>query len=339
MKKPIILVDMSNLFFRMHYAHRTLSSNGKPTGVLFGVLRNLHDLREHVSKRILFCWDNGVPVPGAERPKNWRDAVMPSYKATRVRNAETWDAVCPQLPELHRVLEAIGYHSVSVMGLEADDVIGILAHEFDNDEVLIFSTDKDMYQCLSPHDDRVQILVPQKHGGKFQRVTAARVLRDFSVPVHRWAEYLALGGDSADNIKPMRGMGPVTATKLIQAGADLCKSFDEHPAAFQAAQKKYREVWPEILKSYEVARVPTSWSDRRIAKCSLPVTVSPALAEQSWPSERMRQSGMEYFTRFCADREMLSLLGLRHKFFEQGEQECFSKLQVPMRRAVRKSLF
>ena len=83
MTKPVILVDVLNSVFRCHWAYRNLSYEGEPTGVQYGFLKIINDLRETVSPRILWCWDHGVPVPGAAKPANWRDPIVKAYKATR----------------------------------------------------------------------------------------------------------------------------------------------------------------------------------------------------------------------------------------------------------------
>src|SRR6185436_11768134 len=205
---PVVLVDVMNLVFRSHFAFSGLSSEGKPTGVIYGILKSIADLRDNVSKRIVFVWDHGIPVLGAEKPRNWRDEMMKGYKGTRKQDPEVRKLVFPQLLSCSQLIKALGYSNESIMGLEADDLIGLLAANT-KDDVLIYSTDQDFYQLLN---SKVRILVPKKDKGVFRIVTAADVEAGGVAP-SRWAEYLALGGDKSDNIKPMRGMGPKTAIK------------------------------------------------------------------------------------------------------------------------------
>ncbi len=344
--KPVILIDFNNLMHRMHWAHRGLSSNGKPTGLTYGVIKTIHDLREHVSPRLIFAWDNGVPVPGAARPRNWRDAILPTYKATRKHDDGAWADIVPQLKPLHDLIGWLGYSNVAVMGMEADDVIGVLANEIEG-EVLIFSTDKDFCQLLD--GQRVKILVPKKSKAGFVKVAASAVEDELGFSMARFAEYLALGGDNSDNIKPVRGMGPKTAIKMIQGGADLRASFSQQHYMFREKFAKYEAAWPAIQRSHECSRIPTSWKDTRVSKlvessASFLQTTGDlaAMARQAWPCNAAEKEAKESFVKFCADREMTSLLALRHQLFksEEEEKECQSRvIPVPARTAAKRSLF
>ena len=318
MKPPVILVDLSNLVFRCHWAYHNLSYEGQPTGVQYGVLKIIHDLRETVSPRICFCWDHGVPVTGAAKPRNWRDDVLKAYKANRKHDDVEYKAVLSQLTKLYQLLNWLGYSSVSVMGLEADDVIGILARELEakGEDVLVYSNDKDFYQLLNK---RTRVLVPRKEKGGFQFITQEDVEKEYEIPISRFAEFLALGGDSSDNIKPMKGMGPKTAIKLLKDGVDLQKtSLSEQPDYFRG---RYGSAWEAVLQSYYAARIPTSWTDPRIRSCVERAGGPPAYSpEQVVPNSETQRK----FTQFLADRNMVTLLALRRKFFTTGEPSCQS---------------
>jgi len=305
---PVVLVDVMNLVFRSHFAFSGLSSEGKPTGVIYGILKSIADLRDNVSKRIVFVWDHGIPVLGAEKPRNWRDEMMKGYKGTRKQDPEVRKLVFPQLLSCSQLIKALGYSNESIMGLEADDLIGLLAANT-KDDVLIYSTDQDFYQLLN---SKVRILVPKKDKGVFRIVTAADVEAGGVAP-SRWAEYLALGGDKSDNIKPMRGMGPKTAIKLIQSGVDLNKGYSRQPLAFIA---KYGSVWEKIQECYSAAKVPTSWTDPRIQNCTKgkPIALKPD-QQKSTPQD------VKFFTQFCSDRELVTILSIRHRLFNSGEQQ------------------
>jgi 5'-3' exonuclease len=303
----------------MHHAFHGLQSDGQPTGIIYGAVKAIHDLREKVSHRIVFCWDHGVPVPGAVRPRNWREEFLPAYKATRKHDDEDRRRALGQFPDLFKIITWLGYSSASVMGLEADDVIGILANEIKGD-VLIFSTDKDFYQLLGP---QVEILVPQKDKGRFQRINAHVVEEKFGIPVTCWAEYLALGGDSSDNIKPRRGMGPKTAARLVKEGARLDCSFNLQPPAFQKQHSGLESIWNTIRCSYSAARIPQARNDSRIAVyCTGWKSLCPN-PNQHWENPAQKRHAEESFARYCADREMITLISLRRALFNsQGEQEC-----------------
>lgn len=317
--EPVILIDVMNLVFRCHFAHQHLTAEGKHTGVQYGVLKTVHDLRENVSKRMIFCWDHGVPVPGAERPKNWREKILPTYKATRTHNHDVYKLIVPQLDPLAFALMDLGYSHISVMGLEADDIIGILSRSLRS--VLIFSTDQDFYQLLSPS---VKILVPKKDRGKFKVIQQSDVEQEYGIGVERWAAYLALGGDKSDNIKALRGMGPKTAIRLVLDGALPALPFTGQSADFRLAHVKYEDAWPDIQKSYHAAQIPTSCLDLRIqpaikAAGYSSYTFASVNADQTWRSDQLRKTSMTHFEQFLSSRNMLSLLHLRHKFFDTSE--------------------
>lgn len=299
---PVILVDVMNLVFRQHFVLPNLQHDGKHTGVQYGVLKTIHQLRTNVSSRMIFVWDHGIPIPGAQRPRNWREGLVPNYKGTRKRDPDLHNIVVSQLKELHTVINHLGYSHASVMGLEADDMIGVLAQDYP--KVLIFSTDKDFYQLLDK--DRVQVLVPRKEKGAFKVINQIDVEKEYGIPISRFAEYLALGGDGCDNIKPMRGMGPKTAIKLIQSGVDVSKCVNMQPEKFL---EKYESVWKEICKSYHAARIPTSWSDPRISDCVKGLTPQHISPDQV-------NVNVKAFETFLANKNMVSLLGVRRSFFE-----------------------
>ena len=338
MSEPVILIDAMNVIVRMHFSHRHLrDSSCFPTGVLHGVLNTIADLRESVSKRIVICWDHGIPVYGAQKPHNWRDDVVKGYKAGRTKDPDVWSTICKQLPKLHDALNLLGYQSVAVMGLEADDVIGILASEL-HEEVLIFSTDQDFYQLLDETrvdrnrtavvDNGISILVPKKEKGKFARIYQSNVERKFGIPVCRWAEYLALGGDKSDNIKPVRGMGPKTAIKLIQSGVDLRRPFSLQPPEFQEKYGPSFEetghglMWGSIGRSYKAARLPRSRKDPRVAQlCQMMESVFSGY--QSWANDSTERFCKQKFIEFCAEHDLNSLLALRHELFNtKGNSPC-----------------
>lgn len=310
--EPVILVDMMNLAFRVHYTRRNLTSEGRPTSLLYGIPTVIHDLRENVSRRIIFVWDHGVPVPGAIRPRNWREEFLPVYKSTRKHDDVEYARIVEQLPELSKVIAWLGYDQAAVMGLEADDLMGILSHEIPG-PVLLFSTDHDLYQLI---DSRVEILVPKKDQGEFRKLPAREIEEEFGVSLDRWAEYLALGGDKSDNIKPQKGMGPKTAAKLIFAGIDLRKPhWSEQPLSLRDRYASLESIWPAIINSYKAARIPIGRKDPRLLKYLPQLQKLKVSPQQCWRDEATRRQAEQLFARFCADRDMVTLLQLRRNLF------------------------
>jgi len=299
----------------MHFSHQHLSdSYDRPTGVIHGVLNTIHNLRESVSKKLVVVWDHGIPVLNAAKPHNWRESFLDGYKATRIHNNEEWPKIVSQLKPLHDAINMLGYSNRAVMGLEADDTIGILAHEIPGD-ILILSTDKDFYQLLS---NRVSILAPKKSGGKFLTITQSGVEKEFGIPIQLWSRYLALGGDKSDNIKPMKGMGPKTALKLVKAGVSPYLEWEDQPEDFRAKNEKYKPVWRAIQRSYMAADLPHTRKDFRFAGASLDFSSLDGSATQGWLDKQLSKHNFE---KFCAVYGLNSLLSLSGSFFT-GEQPC-----------------
>ncbi len=226
----------------------------------------------------------------------------------------------------------MGYQHASVMGLEADDVIGILAKSTWHDsEKLIFSTDRDFYQLLEY--GKVRVLTPKKDKGAFNFVSRTDVERDYGISVDRWAEYLALGGDKSDSIKPLRGMGPKTALKLVQMGINPGLSYNEQPELFRNASKSqaYEAAWDMVQKCYSAARIPTSWNDPRIKSC----LNADALArhtpspDQSWRDEETKAKAFREVLGFLADRNMTSLVAAAKSFFNMESKPSWQPNNKP----------
>jgi len=307
---PTILVDLLNLVFRVHFTHKNLESDGRPSGVLHGVPATIYDLRSEVSPRIVFCWDHGVPVPGAQRPRNWREDFVPAYKATRKRDEGEYDRIVGQLPLLSRLISWLGYDQAAVPGMEADDLIGILANEIPG-PILIFSSDKDLYQLVN---SRVRILSPKKIRGKYEVLNSKIIEDEYETPIAKWAEFLALGGDQNDNIKPRKGMGPKTAARLVAAGVTPSRPFNKQPIGFQAQYRDLEPIWKRVQDCYTAARIPTQRSDPRLKGCGAlqQLRVTP---QQHWPGDTTRRRNADLYARFCADWDLVTLFSLQRNLF------------------------
>ena len=324
MSKPVILVDTSNVVFRSHFAHRHLMHEGHPTGTYHGFLQTLLSLKQ-VSPRMVFCWDYGIPTdaPLTERPRCWRTSVFPEYKATRKATPDH-AIVRSQMPNIYRLLTWLGYSSVGIPGLEADDVISCIAHEQElREQVLIYSSDRDLYQILppanDPRSDRIQILQPGKNAGKYNRVTSTDVEKQFGVSVNRWPAYLALGGDSSDNIKPARGMGPKTAAGLVKEYAQPDRPFKEQYITFRQDHSKLEPVWPRIQAAYRVAKLPQTWRDPSI-NAYLNGSLPGYRTQQGWFDKTGRLQSQVKFMEFCAQNGLLQMLAKRREFFQKESE-------------------
>ncbi len=197
----LILVDGSSYLYRAFHALPPLSnSKGEPTGAVLGVLNMLNKMiKEEAPQRIAVVFD----APG----RTFRDDLFDQYKAHRTPMP---DDLRSQVQPLLDVVAAMGLPLLRVPGVEADDVIGTLAKQgaAAGYEVLISTGDKDMAQLVGPQVGLINTM-------SNTRLDRAGVKAKFDVFPEQIVDYLALVGDSSDNIPGIAGVGPKTASKWL----------------------------------------------------------------------------------------------------------------------------
>jgi DNA polymerase I len=199
--RKLILVDGSSYLYRAFHALPPLTnSKGEPTGAVLGVLNMLNKMiKEESPERIAVVFD----APG----RTFRDDLFEQYKAHR---APMPDDLRSQVQPLLDVVAAMGLPLLRVAGVEADDVIGTLAKQGAESgyDVLISTGDKDMAQLVSP---RIGLINTMSN----TRLDRAGVKAKFDVFPEQIVGYLALVGDSSDNIPGITGVGSKTAAKWL----------------------------------------------------------------------------------------------------------------------------
>ena len=203
----LYLIDGHNVLYRTFFGVPRLSApDGTPTNVVLGVARILLKiLREERPDAIVAVFDSREPTP--------RHEIFPEYKANRLKTPEDLAA---QIPVVDEMIDALGVRRLSVPGAEADDIIGTLSRRAEERgmDVVIVSSDKDMYQLVSP---RVKV----RDGLKEHAVGEAQVEEVFGVPPGKVADLLALAGDPSDNVPGVPGIGEKTASELIREFGSL----------------------------------------------------------------------------------------------------------------------
>ncbi len=199
--RKLLLVDGSSYLYRAFHALPPLAnSHGEPTGAVLGVINMLNKLmKEESPTRVAVVFD----APG----RTFRDDLFDQYKAHR---APMPDDLRSQLQPLLEAVEAMGLPVLRVVGVEADDVIGTLAVQaaYAGYEVLISTGDKDMAQLVGP---RISLVNTMSN----TRLDREGVKAKFDVFPEQIIDYLALVGDSSDNIPGVSGVGPKTAAKWL----------------------------------------------------------------------------------------------------------------------------
>ncbi|HTV96904.1 MAG TPA: DNA polymerase I [Steroidobacteraceae bacterium] len=199
--RKLLLVDGSSYLYRAFHALPPLSSSkGEPTGAVLGVLNMLNKLvKEESPDRVAVVFD----APG----RTFRDELFDQYKAHRTPMP---DDLRSQLEPLLDAVSASGLPLLRIGGVEADDVIGTLALQGARGgfSVLISTGDKDMAQLVGPQITLVNTM-------SNTRLDREGVKAKFDVYPEQIVDYLALVGDSSDNIPGVTGVGPKTAAKWL----------------------------------------------------------------------------------------------------------------------------
>lgn len=208
----LLLVDASSFVYRAFHALPDLRSrSGHPTGAITGMINMLRRLRSDWPATYAACvFDPKGPT--------FRDALYPEYKANR---SAMPDDLRAQLPIIFDAVRALGWPLVVVDGLEADDVIGSLAHQAMRQglDTVIATGDKDLAQLVN---DRVLLVDTMSRDGGPAKVTdVAGVKERFGVPPDRIIDYLALVGDAVDNVPGVHKVGPKTAVKWLEEFGSL----------------------------------------------------------------------------------------------------------------------
>ncbi len=227
-----LLVDGFNLVYRCFFAIPELTrADGFPTNALHGWVRALWKLEDQEKPdSILVFFDLG----GAQD----RLALHPEYKAQREDMPE---ALSKQIEPVKALTRAMGLAGIERDGVESDDLLASEAVTLAaaGHEVLIVSSDKDFAQIVS---ERIQIMLPPPTANPklgWRRLDAAGVREKFGVEPARIADYLALVGDTSDNIPGVAGVGPKTAAKWLAEHGSLegilARAGELNPERFRAA--------------------------------------------------------------------------------------------------------
>ena len=204
---PLLLVDGSSYLFRAFHAMPNLStSSGFPTGAIFGVVNMLRKLHNDFE-------GSPVAVVFDAAGKSFRNDIYPEYKANRPPMP---DELRQQVRPIHDIIHAMGIPLLVVPDVEADDVIGTLAAQatVSRRRTVISTSDKDMAQLVSEYVSLVNTMseTAMDRDGVFEK---------YGVHPEHIVDYLALMGDSVDNIPGVPKVGPKTAAKWLNSYGSL----------------------------------------------------------------------------------------------------------------------
>jgi DNA polymerase-1 len=206
--KKLLLIDANSIIHRSFHALPPFTGpNGEPTGALYGI-----------ASILLKLWRDEKPEYAAalfDRPEpTFRKKEYAEYKAQR---PPAPDDLIAQIIEAHHLFEAFGIKTFEKPGFEADDLIATLAEKFKGEpdtQVVILTGDRDTLQLIE--DDHVVVRTFNKGVSDTTIYDEKAVVEKYGFPPARMVDYKALVGDPSDNIKGVAGVGPKTATELIQ---------------------------------------------------------------------------------------------------------------------------
>lgn len=244
MTKKICLVDGSGYIFRAFYALPPMTSpNGTPVNAVYGFTNMFFKLTNSIE-----C-DYNLVLFDAKR-KNFRNDIFPDYKANR---SETPEDLIPQFPIIRQAVSALNINHLEMEGYEADDLIATYAKIAKEKglEVIIVSADKDLMQLIGPG---IKYYDPMKDVFREEK----DVVDKFGVGPNRVVDVQALMGDSSDNIPGVPGIGPKTASELINKYGsleNLLSNLDD------IKQEKRRQTLKDNIEnariSYQLASLKT----------------------------------------------------------------------------------
>ncbi len=257
--KPFVLVDGSSYLFRAYHAMPDMSnSKREPTGTIYGVI--------NMMRRLLKDYDpEHLAVVFDAKGKTFRNDMYKEYKANRPPMP---DDLRQQIEPIHEIIKAMGLPLICVSGVEADDVIGTLSEQAAalGIDTIISTGDKDMAQLVNKHVSLVNTMTDVHMG-------IEGVKEKFGVPPERIIDYLALIGDTVDNVPGVPKVGPKTAVKWLGL-------YDSLDGVMQNAEEIKGKVG-ENLRNF-MSELPLS-RDLVTIKCDVELEENPETLKRQKP--------------------------------------------------------
>lgn len=247
-----MLVDASSYLYRAFHAMPPLTnSRGQPTGAVYGVVNMLRKLlADYHPEYVALVFD--------AKGKTFRDDLYAAYKAHRPAMP---DELSVQIPPLHAIIHAMGLPLLAVEGVEADDVIGTLARQAaaQGMRVLICTGDKDLAQLVN---ERITLINTMTN----TVLDPQGVIDKFGIPPARIIDYLALVGDSVDNVPGVAKVGPSTAVKWLKQYGSLDAIIEHASEIGGKVGENLRAALPQLPVSRALLTV----------KCDVPLKLKPS---------------------------------------------------------------
>lgn len=240
-EKPIILIDGSSYLYRAFFATPSLTNTkGEPTGAIYGVTNMIRSLiNQYQPTHIAVVFD--------AKGGSFRKTLYSEYKATRDAMPEDLRV---QVEPIHNILKAMGLPLLCVDNVEADDVIGTLAKQAEAEglSVLISTGDKDMAQLVS---DKITLINTMNN----VVLDPNGVQQKFGVPPTKIIDYLALMGDSSDNIPGVPGVGEKTASSLLSEFTGIDDIYHNIDKVITLSIRGAKSIQQKLIDNEQEARL------------------------------------------------------------------------------------
>ncbi len=204
MSNKLVVIDGNSIFYRSFYALPLLTnSEGEFSNAVYGfAMQILHIIQDIKPKYIAVAFDVSK--------KTFRNDIYPEYKSTRKPMP---DELRSQIDPLKRMLSLMNIKICEKQGIEGDDIIGIISKRFLDTETIIVTGDRDTFQLV---DDTTKVYFTKKGTSELKIMGVKELKEEYGVSPKEFIDLKALQGDQADNIPGVAGVGPKTATELIQ---------------------------------------------------------------------------------------------------------------------------
>ena len=297
---PLVLVDGSSYLYRAFHAFPPLTNSaGEPTGAMYGVLNMLKSLISQVQP-------SHIAVVFDAKGKTFRDEMFEQYKSHRPPMP---DDLRKQIQPLHDIIRALGIPLLVIEGVEADDVIGTLAVAASkaNQKVLISTGDKDMAQLV---DDNIMLINTMNN----TLLDREAVIEKYGIPPELIIDYLALMGDSADNIPGVAGVGEKTALGLLQGIGSMAEIYANLDKVAELPIRGAKKLGDKLLAEKEMADL-----SYRLAtiKTDVALDISP---EQLTLGASNNDQLTEYFGRYEFKRWLNEVMNGADSITNNNEQ-------------------
>ena len=264
MKGPVYLIDGYSIIYRSYFAHikRPLKSpDGRNTSAVHGFFRFYYQIQKQIgSGMMVVALDSKTPT--------FRHELYQAYKANRDKTPQDLHA---QIPIIEQLLAALGVPTIKQDGFEADDIIATLAEvcRKERHTCYILSGDKDMLKLV---DDRVKILHPNRTAQGTAEWGPQEVFDHRGVWPSQIVDFLAITGDSSDNVPGIPGLGEKTAQKLLAQFGSL-----------EAIYQKLQEVKQESQKQKLIKGRESAFMSHDLVSLKNNVPIKPAQLEPTAP--------------------------------------------------------